>query len=184
VTDFKERRSLSNSGTESSSSGVGVGNSNTNGFSGTRTTLRFLFSTSNLFTDQFTLRLRTQGRLLALPVTLGFFTHRSTDRLRRNTGSVAFSRSTDSFTLRTVSLFTQVLRAADVALRLFTVNSALSARGLFTLHLALRSFTDRVALSRADRIITLPSAFRMAAISSSDSEDGEESKSNEDSFHF
>jgi len=167
VTDFKERRSLSNSGTESSSSSVGVSNGNTNSFSGTRAALRFLFSTSNLFTDQFTLRLRAQSRLLALPVTLGFFTHRSTDRLRRNTGSVAFSRSTDSFTLRAISLFTQILRTANVALRLFTVNGTLSTRGFFTLHLAFRSFTDRVALSRADRVVTLPSAFRVARIGNS-----------------
>jgi len=124
--------------------------------------LEGLLFAGGLLAHKLALGLGAQSGLLALPVALGLFAHRGADRLRRNTSCVALGRSAYSLTLGAIILLTHVLRATNVALGLLAVNCALSARGLFTLHLTLRSLTYWVALSRAHRIVALPSAFRMA----------------------
>jgi len=144
--------------------------------------------TSWALTDELTLGLGAGDGLLALPVTLGGLAHRSTDSSRSLTLSSAVSRRADSLALGAVLLLTEVLGAANIALGLVTVNLALGTLSLFTVDLALGSLTDRVAHSRADRVITLPSALRMAVTfyfsnsfhevslctNSSDGEQGEE----------
>jgi hypothetical protein len=123
--------------------------------------LGLLSSTSWLITDELTLGTSAESRLLALPVTLGLLTHRSTLSLRSSTSSSALSWGTDSLTLGAVSCLTEILRATNIALWLITVDLTGSTRSLLTMNLALGSLTDRVALSRAGGVITLPSALRM-----------------------
>jgi len=113
-------------------------------------------------TDELTLGLRASNGLLALPVTLGGLAHGSTDSSRSLTLSSAVSRRADSLALGAVLLLTEILRATNITLGLVTVNLALGTLSLLAVDLALRSLTDRVAYSRADWVITLPSAFRMA----------------------
>jgi hypothetical protein len=125
--------------------------------------LRLLVSAGRLLAHQFALGTRAQSRLLALPVALGLLAHRSADGLRSGTSSTALSRSANSLALGAISCFAQVLGASHVALRLIAVDLASSARGLLTVHLALRALAHRVALSRARRIIALPSALRVAS---------------------
>jgi len=128
----------------------------------TTNSLRLLSFTGRLITLKFTLRLRASSRLLALPVTLSFFTHRSADRFGSNTGSTAVSRRADSFALRAIVLFAHILRATNVTLGLIAVDLALSTGSLFALNLALGTFANRVALSRAHGVIALPSALGVA----------------------
>jgi len=121
-----------------------------------------LVSTGGLLADELTLRTRAQGRLLALPLALGILAHRSALSVRSGTGSTALSRSADSLALGAIFLLAHVLRATNIALRLVTVDLAGSAGSLLAVNLALRTLADGVALSRAYRVIALPSALRMA----------------------
>jgi len=118
--------------------------------------------TSGSLAYELTLGLRAGDGLLALPVTLSSLTHRSTDSIGSLTLSSAVSRRADSLTLRAVLLLTEILRAANIALGLVTVNLALGTLSLFTVDLTLGSLTDGMADCRADWVITLPSALRMA----------------------
>jgi len=118
--------------------------------------------TGGSLADELTLRLGASNGLLALPVTLGGLTHRSTHSIGSLTLSSAVSRRANSLTLGAVLLLAQVLGAANIALGLVTVNLALRTLSLFTVDLAFRSVTDRVADCRAHRVITLPSALRVA----------------------
>jgi len=118
--------------------------------------------TGGSLAHELTLGLRAGDGLLALPVTLSGLTHRSTDSIGSLTLSSAVSRRAYSLTLGAVLLLTEVLRAANITLGLVTVNLALGTLSLFTVDLALRSLTDGVADCRADWVITLPSALRMA----------------------
>jgi hypothetical protein len=123
---------------------------------------RLLVSAGRLLADELALRTRAESRLLALPVALGLLAHWGADSVRGSASSTALSRGAHSLALRAVSRFAQILRAANVALRLIAVNLASSARGLLAVNLALRALADRVALSRAGWVIALPSALRMA----------------------
>jgi len=125
--------------------------------------LRLLGGTGRLITDELTLRSGTEGGLLALPVALSLLTHRGTLSLGGSTGSSALSRSTYGLTLGAVSSLTEVLRASNIALGLITVYLTSGAGGLLAVDLALRSLTYGVALGGASRIITLPSALRVAS---------------------
>lgn len=118
--------------------------------------------TSSLFTSQLALGLRTGFRLGAFPVAVGFFTDRAALRLRGSASGVANSGRANSFTLGARVLFTHILGAADGASGLLAVNGALGTRGFLAFHLATRALADRVANSGANRIITLPSAKRVA----------------------
>jgi len=118
--------------------------------------------TGGSLAHELTLGLRAGDGLLALPVTLSGLTHRSTDSIGSLTLSSAVSRRAYSLTLGAVLLLTEVLRAANIALGLVAVNLALGTLSLFTVDLALRSLTDGMADCRADWVITLPSALRMA----------------------
>jgi len=117
---------------------------------------------SRLVALKFALRARASGGLLALPVTLGLFAHGSANRLRSNARGTAVSRGANSLALGAVLGFAHVLGAANIALGLVAVNLALSASSLFALNLALRALAHRVALSRARRVVALPTALRVA----------------------
>jgi len=135
-----------------------------------RTTLGLLRSLSfagRLSALQLALGLRAGGGLTALPVALGLFAHWGAHRLRSNARSTAVGRRANSLALGAILSFAQILRAANIALRLITVNLALSASSLFALNLALGAFAHRVALGRASGVIALPATLRMAIVSSS-----------------
>jgi len=117
---------------------------------------------SRALADEFALRLRAGDWLLALPVALGSLAHRGADSVGCFALSTAVGRRADSFALRAILLLAQILRAADVALRLVAMDLALSAFSLFAMYLALWSLAHRMAYSRAYGIITLPSALRVA----------------------
>jgi len=119
------------------------------------------------------------GRLLALQLTLGaraggglgtrprarrLLTQRSTVGLRSHTSGVALSRRADSLALGARGLLAHILRAANRALRLFTVDRALRALRLLTLHLALRACTDGVADGGARRVVALPATSRVSVL--------------------
>jgi len=123
---------------------------------------RLLGFTSGLITLQFALWLGARRWLLAFPVALGLFAHRRADRLRGDARRTAVRWRANGFALRAIVLLAHVLRATNVALRLVAVNSALSAGGLFALDLALGTFADWMTFGRANRIIALPSALRVA----------------------
>jgi len=125
--------------------------------------LWLLGSTGWLITDELTLRTSAESGLLALPVTLGLLTHRSTLGLRSSTGSSTLGWGTDGLTLGAVSSLTEILRATNIALGFITVDLTGSAWSLLAVDLALGPLTDRVALGRAGRVITLPSALRVAS---------------------
>jgi len=112
-------------------------------------------------TDQFTFWSWAQSWFLTFPVTFGFLAHRSTFWFGGDTRRSAVGRRAHGFTFRTSVFFTQILGASHVTFWFVTVYFAFGTFGLFTVNLALWSFTDRVALSRAHRVITLPTTFRV-----------------------
>jgi len=126
------------------------------------TTTTLLGLTGRTLADQLALGLGAGDGLLALPVALGGLTHRSAHSVRSLALSTTVSRRAHSLALRAVLLLAQVLGATDIALGLITVNLALSTLSLLAVNLALRSLADRMALSRAHWVITLPSALRVA----------------------
>jgi len=79
-------------------------------------------------------------------------------------GGVAVSWLAHRLAFRATFLFALILGAANGANGLFAVYSALSASSFLALHLALRSFTDRMADSRAGGVIALPLALRVALL--------------------
>ncbi len=115
-----------------------------------------------LTASELTLGFGAHGWLLALPLALGLFAHWAADGVGGSALRVALSRSAYRLTLGAGILLAHILGATNRANRLFAVNSALRASGLFTLHLAARAFADGVAHSRADGVIALPSAGRVA----------------------
>jgi len=136
-----------------------------------------LVSTGGLLAHQLALGTRAQSGLLALPLALGILAHRSADSVGSSTSSTALSRSADSLALGAILLLAHVLGATNVTLGLVTVYLAGSARSLLAVDLALGAFADRVALSRAYGVITLPTALRMAisgSLSAYNSEEGHE----------
>jgi len=154
-----------------------------------------LVSASRLLAHKLALGARAERGLLALPVALGLLAHRGADGVGCSAGRAALCRRADGLALGAVSGLAQILRAADVALRLVAVDLACSARGLLAMNLALRALAHRVALSRARRIVALPAALRVARSSlclrlhlhSRDrarKEQGEHRKQNERSLHF
>jgi len=127
---------------------------------------RGLSLASSLGALQLALGLGAGGRLAALPVALGLLAHGGAHRLGGDAGGTAVSRGAHGLALRAVLRLTQILRAAHIALGLVAVDLALSARGLLALNLALGALAHRVALGRARRIVTLPTALRVARTSS------------------
>jgi len=117
---------------------------------------------SRALADKLALRLGAGDGLLALPVALGGLAHRGADSVGGLALGAAVSRGADGLALGAVLLLAQILRAADVALRLVAVDLALGALGLFAVDLALRALAHRVANGRADRVVALPSALRVA----------------------
>jgi hypothetical protein len=117
---------------------------------------------SGTFADEFALGLGASDGLLALPVALSGFAHRSADSVGGFALSTAVSRRADSFALGAILLFAEILGATNIALRLVAVNLAFGTFSLFAVNLALRTLAHRVAHSRAYRVVALPSAFRMA----------------------
>jgi len=123
---------------------------------------RLLVRACWLLAHELALRARAEGRLLALPVALGLLAHRGAHSVRGSASSAALGRSANGLALRAVSGLAEILRATNVALRLVAMDLASSARGLLAVDLALWSLAHRVALSRARRVIALPSALRVA----------------------
>jgi len=76
--------------------------------------------------------------------------------------STAVSRRADSLALGAVLLLAQVLGATNIALWLIAVNLALSTLSLLAVNLALGALAHRVAHGRADGVVALPSALRVA----------------------
>jgi len=68
----------------------------------------------------------------------------------------------DSFAFRATIFLTQFLGASDSANRALAVNGAFSASSLFASHFTFRTSANRMADSRALRIIALPFANRVA----------------------
>jgi len=106
-------------------------------------------STSWLLAYKFALWSWAESWLLALPVALGLFAHWCTRSIWCGTSSTALSWCTDSFTLRAVIGFAEILWTTNIALWLIAMNLASSAWSLFTMNLALWTLTDWVALSWA-----------------------------------
>jgi len=102
------------------------------------------------------------GGLGARPRARGFLAEGSAVGLGGNARGVALSRGANSFALRAVSFLAQILGAADGALGLLTVHSALGAFGLLALHFTFGASADGVAHGRASGIIALPSALGVA----------------------
>jgi len=117
---------------------------------------------SRTFADELALRLRTSDRLLALPVALGGFAHRSADSVGGFALGTAVSRRANSFTLGAILLLAQILRTTHIALRLVAMDFALRTLSLLAVNLALRALAHGVAHSGTHRVIALPSAFRVA----------------------
>jgi len=117
---------------------------------------------SRTFAHEFALRLGASDGLLALPVALGGFAHRSTNSVGGFALSTAVSWGANSFALGAILLLAEILRATNIALRLVAVNLALSTLSLLAVNLALRTFAHWVAHSRTHWVIALPSAFRVA----------------------
>jgi len=122
----------------------------------------FLSLTCRLLALELTLGLGAQSGLLALPVALGLLAERGALGIGSNALSVALGRGADGLALGARGLLAHVLGATDRALGLLTVDSALGARSLLTLHLALRALADGVAHSGAHRVVALPAAFGVA----------------------
>lgn len=142
----------------------------------------FLSLASRSLTLQLTLGLGTVDGLDALVLAVQSLTHGSTLGFRSHAGGVATSRLADSLALRATILLTQLLGATNSADRAFAVNSALGAGHLLALHLTLRTSADRVADSRAGRVVTLPLAHGVALFSSGKSQQ-EAHSDKEDSLH-
>jgi len=122
-----------------------------------------LVSASWLLAHELALGARAESRLLALPVALGLLAHGGADGIGSSACSAALCRGAHSLALRAISRLAEVLRAANVALGLVTVDLAGCAWGLFAVDLALWSLAYRVALSWAGGIIALPSALWVAS---------------------
>jgi len=136
-----------------------------------------LVGAGGLLAHKLALGTGAQGGLLALPLALGILAHRSADSVGSSTSSTALSGSADSLALGAVLLLAHILGATNITLGLVTVYLAGSARGLLAVDLTLGAFADRMALSRAYRVITLPTALRMAVsgrLSAHHSEEGHE----------
>lgn len=127
---------------------------------------RFIRSsfTGRLLALEFALRLRTECRFVAFPITLRLLAERRADRFGCDAARPAFRRCTHRLTLRTILLLAEFLRTADTALRLLTLHGAFGSWERLALHLAAGAFTDRMALRRAGRIITQPFACRMTLL--------------------
>lgn len=126
--------------------------------------LWLLVSASWLLAHELALGAWAKSWLLALPIALGLLAHGRAHWVRRNAGGVAHSGAANSLALRAVVLLAHIFRAANRALRLLAVHCAFRAGSLLALHLASWALTDRVALRWTDRIVALPSAFRMAPL--------------------
>jgi len=141
--------------------------------------------------DKLALRLRASDGLLALPVALSGLAHRGANSVGGPALSAAVGGRANSLALRAILLLAKILRATDVALGLIAVDLALSTFSLFAMDLALWSLAHRVADGRADRIVALPSAFRVAItlylnFAGSDEANSEKGEQDEDksSFHL
>jgi len=162
VHDFEEGRGVGASRLGTASGG-GLGDGDLDGASRARAALG-LFA-SRLLALQLALGLGAVGGLGALLVAGEFFADWSTLGLRSLAGGVALGRLADRLALGASLLLTLVLGAADRANGLLAVNGALGASCLFALHLALGTLANRVAHSRARRIVTLPLAIWVALLS-------------------
>jgi hypothetical protein len=112
--------------------------------------------------------------------------------------STAVGGSANGLALGAVVLLAEVLGATHVTLGLVTVNLAFGTLSLLAVNLTFRTLADRVALCRADGVVTLPTTFRVAVagdLKSSDlevglrlnGESGESkhgNKSNDDGLHL
>jgi len=106
--------------------------------------------------------LRTSGRLLTFPVTLGLLTDRVTIWLWGYALGVALGWRANGLTLGASFLFTHILRAADRTDWPLAVNGAFGTRSLFTADFALWTLADGVTHRRTGRIVALPFALWMA----------------------
>jgi len=127
-----------------------------------RRALLILVLAGRVLANQLAFRARAGGWLLALPVALRGLAQGRAGGFRSLAGSVADGRRAHSLALRAALLLAHVFRAAHCALRLLAVHLALGAGSLLALHLALGSLADGGALCRANGIIALPAAVRVA----------------------
>jgi hypothetical protein len=71
-------------------------------------------------------------------------------------------RSTHSLALGAFIFFASFLRATNGALRLFALDLTFGTRTLVALDFTLARVAQRVAVSRTDGVVTLPTALRVA----------------------
>jgi len=127
---------------------------------------------SRTLTLQFALGFLTVGWLDTLVLAIKFLANRAAFGFRSRAGGVALSGSADSFALRAGTLLAIILGATNGANRTFAVYGTFSAGDFFASHFASRTRADRVADSRALRIIALPAALGVALLSRSNSSQG------------
>lgn len=132
---------------------------------------------------ELTLRLGAKRRTFASPGAVCIFAHRVADRVRNLALSVTVERGTDRVAFWAVTGLTFFHRAADRALLLSAVHGARGFLRLVTLNGAVRTITDGVTHSRATRIITVPTALRVAFGSLSDCHKGQESEPSRPARH-
>jgi len=133
-----------------------------NAFRTTFATTLFVFNVTRRFGAlELTFWARAGRRFGARPRARGLFTERRAIGFRGDTSGVTLSRGANSFTFRARVFFTHVFRAADRTFRLLAVNSAFGAFRLLALHLTFWASANRVAYSRAGRIIALPATGRV-----------------------
>jgi len=141
-----------------------------------------LLLASGLLALQLALGLGAHAGLLALPLALGLLADGGANWIRSDALGVALGRRTDGLALGARVLLAHILRATNAANGLLAVHSALGARSLLALHLAAGALANGVADGRADWVIALPSAFRVALSSQSNS--GESQEEHDRQSHF
>jgi len=118
--------------------------------------------TGGLLALELALGLGTVGGLDALVVTSELFADWLALGFGGSTGGVADSGLADGLALGAVVLLARLLGATDGTGGLLAMDSALSARGFLTLHLALGLLANGVAHSGAAGVVTLPLAVGVA----------------------
>jgi hypothetical protein len=114
-----------------------------------------------ILANELALRFRAVG-LVAFPVTSGFFANGLTFGLGSLAVSNAMGLLANSNTLRAVEHFATFVRAFNFTLGFLTLHIADGVLGFSATGVAFGRLTDRVADSRAVRIVTFPGTLGVA----------------------
>jgi hypothetical protein len=118
--------------------------------------------TGGFLAGQLALGLGAELRGLALPGALGLLAQRRAVGLGGSASGTADSGSADSLASGAILHLTHFLGASHRAHGFLAVNFTLGALSGLAVHLALRASANRVALGRADRVVTQPLALGVA----------------------